>query len=566
MSIENDPKGLDALETGMRVETPDKDLGETDVSQPRVKEVIRDREGAVAKIIIQKGAIFKKELEVPADRIQEIITPDTLHQAGQVVLDINEQEADALNVHGIEEIEDEQTHQDSLLEDSEKNIPTTEGIRAMEAYSSLEEHEEQEEGAESQQNASAESQKSSSWLRLIGPGFISGMAGNDSSAVASYSVDGAQVGLGHLWLLLLSTPLYQAVQYSCAKVGRITQKGFAEVLRENYGRSGASLASLALIIANVALITADLVAIGSGFQLLTTMSWVWFTVPIAVILWYLTVFSNFDKLKKVFIVMSLAFIVYIVTDILARPDWIAILTSTVVPHIDMTYASISSAVALLGATISPYNIFWQVQGEKEERRQGTLKQKLRTAALDVGIGVVSGNMVAYFIIICTATTLYTHHKAITTAADAAIALVSVLGPVAKYLFAIGLIGSGLVAIPVLLASTSYAVAGTFGWPSGLSKKPWQSEGFYLILTGALVLSLFLALLHLDPIQLILWANIISGILAPVLIVYLILVGNNRKIMKKQGFSWLLNICLGTTFVIMVAAAILFFYSLATGRS
>jgi Mn2+/Fe2+ NRAMP family transporter len=250
---------------------------------------------------------------------------------------------------------------------------------------------------------------------------------------------------------------------------------------------------------------------------------------------------------------------------LARPNWGTILFNTFVPHLDFTFASVSSAVALLGATISPYNIFWQTQGEKEEKRPGTMRQQLRFAILDTSVGVVSGNLIAYFIIISSAATLFTHHKSINTASDAAQALVPILGPFAEYIFALGFIGAGLVAIPILLASTSYAVAGTFGWPAGLSKKPWQNEGFYLILTVALLVSLIMALLGLDPIQLLFWANILSGVLAPVLVVYLLMVGNNRKVMGKQRLGVLTNIGLVFTALVMFTAALLLFYGLATGQ-
>jgi Mn2+/Fe2+ NRAMP family transporter len=179
--------------------------------------------------------------------------------------------------------------------------------------------------------------------------------------------------------------------------------------------------------------------------------------------------------------------------------------------------------------------------------------------------VVSGNLVSYFIIICTAATLFAHHQGIATAADAARSLEPLLGPYAKYLFAIGFIGAGLVAIPVLLASTSYAVAGTIGWPSGLARKPWQDEGFYLILTAALGISLVIALLHFDPIRLIFWANVLSGVLSPVLIVYLLVIGNNRKIMRDRRFSLLTNTGLALATLVMLAAAALLFYGLATGQ-
>ena len=199
----------------------------------------------------------------------------------------------------------------------------------------------------------------------------------------------------------------------------------------------------------------------------------------------------------------------------------------------------------------------------EEKRTGSFKQKMRGAALDIAIGVINGNLIAYFIIISTASTLFVHHQNISTAADAARSLEPLLGPVAKYLFAFGLIGAGLVAIPILLASTSYAISGTFGWPAGLSKKPWQNEGFYLILTGALLVSVAIALIHLDPLALIFWANVLSGVLAPTLVIYVLIIGNNSKIMQKHRLGIFTNIGLVTTALVMTTAAILLFYSLAT---
>ena len=447
----------------------------------------------------------------------------------------------------------------------EKEIPTVEGLRELEASNKDPQAKSQQASAGDEGPHTLPAKKNNFLLRMLGPGFLSGMAGNDASAVATYAVDGATTGYGHLWLLLLSTPLYQSVQFACAKVGRITQKGLSDILREHYSRWVAIPASLFLIVANIALIAADLVAIGSGLELITGLSWVWFVIPVAVILWYLTVYRDFETIKKIFIVMSLAFVTYVITAIFSHPNWGEVLINTFVPHLDFSFISISSAVALLGATISPYNMFWQVQGEKEVQRAGSTKQKMHGATLDIAIGVISGNLIAYFIIISTASTLFAHHQSITTAADAARSLEPLLGPFAKYLFAIGLIGAGLVAIPVLLASTSYAVAGTFGWPADLSKKPWQNEGFYLILTGALVLSLVLALLRLDPIKLIFWANVLSGVLAPILVVYLIVIGNNRKIMHKQRLSLLTNIGLMVTALVMFAAAILLFYGLLTGH-
>ncbi len=576
-------KTEETIETGMEVEATRGDLGEEDVSKPKVTEVGQDQQSKVDKVVVKKGVIFKKTLEIPADRIASINQEDNVDESvpGKVIVDVSKKEAEALTPVGAEALVPEEEH--NLLDKVEQEVPTAEGLREIEASKSstqakqtsvqsgddnttIPQEAKTQHASRGDEDSHIEPDKKNNFLmHVLGPGFLAGMAGNDASAVATYAIDGATTGYGHLWLILLSTPLYQAVQFACAKVGRITQKGLADILREHYSRWIAIPASLILIVANIALIAADLVAIGSGLELITGLSWVWFVIPVGVILWYLTVYRNFESIKKIFIVMSLAFVAYFITAIFSHPNWGEILINTFVPHVDFSFISISSAVALLGATISPYNMFWQVQGEKEEKRTGSTKQKMRGAALDIAIGVISGNLIAYFIIISTASTLFVHHQNITTAADAARSLEPLLGPIAKYLFAFGLIGAGLVAIPVLLASTSYAVAGTFGWPAGLSKKPWQNEGFYLILSGALVVSMAIALIHLDPIKLIFWANVLSGVLAPILVIYIIVIGNNRKIMHKQRLGFITNIGLVMTAIVMITAAILLFYGLATGQ-
>jgi NRAMP (natural resistance-associated macrophage protein)-like metal ion transporter len=546
------------IERGMVVEATKGDLGEDDVSKPKVTDVVEDEHGNVEKLVVKKGVVFKKKLEIPADRVQSTDREtETKKSSGKVVVDVGKQEVADLAAVGEEALDPEKKHQEDLLDRLEREIPTAEGLRELET--------EPEQATDEEAEPAATKGSANIFLRVLGPGFLSGMAGNDSSAVTSYSVDGATNGYGHLWLLLLSTPLYQSVQFACAKVGRISQMGLAEILQKHYSRTVAILAACILILANIALIAADLVAIGSGLELITHVSWIWFVLPVGAILWYITVYRNFETMKKIFIAMSLVFVVYIITAIFSRANWGAVLMHTFVPHIDFGFASISSAVALLGATISPYTMFWQVQGEKEEKRRGATKQQLREAALDIVSGVISGNLISFFIIVCTAATLYAHHQGISTAADAAKSLQPLLGPFAAYLFAIGFIGAGIVAIPVLLASTSYAIAGTFGWPAGLSKKPWQNEGFYLILSGCSILSIGIAFLRLDPIQLMFWANVLNGVLAPLLVVYVIIIGNSRKIMGNSRLNMITNIGMVITAVVMFSAAILLFYGLATGK-
>lgn len=550
----------------MKVQATGGDLGEADISKPKVSEVVEGSNGNAEKLVVKKGVLFKKTLEIPADRVRSVKTTTRGDKQGKVTVDVSAAETRALKATGEEELLSE--NELDLLDLAQRKVPTTEGLRELEALNKIApESSRDDPRAEQLEMAAAPSPKSKLRLVLsiVGPGFLTGMAGNDASAIGAYSIDGASNGYGHLWLMLLSTPLYQAVQFACAKIGRVTQRGMAEILRTHYGRRVAVLASLVLIVANVALVAADLVAIGSGFELITGLPYFWFIVPVAAALWYLTVYRNFETIKKIFIALSLAFVAYVITAIFSGADWGTVLVRTFVPQIDFKFASISSAVAILGATISPYTIFWQVQGEKEQKRPGPMRRKIHMAALDIAAGVISGNLVAYFIIVCTAATIFVHHGQISTAADAARALQPLLGPIAKYLFAIGLIGAGVIAIPILLASTSYAVAGTFGWPAGLSKKPWQNEGFYLILTVALVISMALALVHVDPIQLLFWANVLNGVLTPVLVIYVLLVGNNRKIMSDQRLGILTNIGLVVAFLVIASAALLLFYGLLTGQ-
>ena len=560
---ENQSENEAHIEPGMAVETTEGDLGTHDISKPVVKDVQYDQQGVLKHVTVEKGVVFKKEIEVPADRIAAVTEASAdAPEQGEVMVAADESEIEALHAMGSESLAQEtpaRPHDADEVNDPlaevEEQIPTAEGMRRREGSQSH--HRAQRPDA--RQHAGKPS------LRDLGPGFISGMAGNDATAVTSYAVVGAAAGFGQLWLLLLATPLYQAVQYACGKIGRVTQKGLDDTLRVHYGRRVAFPAAVLLLIANITLIAGDLVAIGSGFELLTGVSWVWFVGPAALLLWYLTLYQNFATLKKIFVGLSFAFVAYIITGVVSRPDWGAVVRGTFVPHLSLSLTAISSAVALLGATLSPYSMYWQARGETEERRTGTMRQQVRKTALDVAAGTISGNLVAYFIIVSTAATLFAHHQQIATAADAARALQPLLGPFAKYLFALGLIGAGIVAIPVLLASTSYALASAFGWSASLWKKPWQNEGFYLILTVALAISLGVALLHFDPIRLIFWANVLQGVFAPALIVLILLIGNKRAIMGAYRLGRATNVGLVVSVLLTVTGTVLLFYGLLTGQ-
>jgi NRAMP (natural resistance-associated macrophage protein)-like metal ion transporter len=552
MSEGNDRNNEEEIVPGMEVEATEGDLGEQDISSARIKSVEKDQQGHVEEVEVKKGKLFRKTFDVPSNRIKTVENaPEDEsgreEESGKIIINAKEEELEALTAPGVERLpSEEERPQEGLLDQIEQQVPTAEGMREMERH------------------IPATRVRNMLW-RVIGPGLLSGTSGNDPSAVTVYAVDGASAGYAHLWLMLLTTPLYYAVEFACAKIGRISQRGLSRLLREHYGVSIAVLAALLLVISNIALMAADLAAIGSGFELITGWSWVWFVVPVAAMLWYLTVYRNFETFKKIFLSMSFVFAAYVVASFFTHANWEAVLARTFVPQIGFNFDSISSAVALLGATISPYSMFWQARAEIEEHREGTLKQQMYMTMADVGSGAFAGQVVAYFIIITTASTLFVHHQSIITAADAAQALEPLVGPLARYLFAVGLIGSGLVAIPVLLASTSYAVADVVGWPGALAQRPWQSEGFYLILTVALILSLALTFLGISPIQLIFWSNIVTAVIAPLLVIFILLLGNNSEIMKGQRLSLLHNFGLALITLILIAGSFLLFYQLVTGQ-
>lgn len=553
----------------MAVETTSGDLGERDLSKPKVSDVVRDPQGEIEKVVVEKGKIFRKKFEVPPERIHSVTAEASSETSpSEVTIEAREGEVDALRTVGKDALPSGQPQDaptsDDVFEAMEDAPPTVEGMRRREA------HDELAAVAAGERTKTKESAarpgRLRSALRTIGPGFLSGVSGNDPSAVTSYAIVGATAGFSQLWLMVLATPMYQAVVYACGKIGRVTQHGLTEILRERYGRKGAALPTLLLVVGNVALVAADLTAVGSGLELLTGVNWIWFIVPVAILLWYTVVYQSFNMFKRIFLILSLAFAAYLITGFLAHPLWLTVLRATFVPQLSLGFAGVSSAVALLGATISPYTMFWQASGEKEEERTGSTRQQVHMTALDIASGTISGNLVAYAIILSTAATLYTHHRTITTAADAALGLEALLGPFAKYLFAAGLIGAGIVSIPVLLASTSYAISGTFGWPASLWHKPWQNEGFYLILSAALIASLIVAFLGFSPIQLMFDANILQAVLAPVLVVFVLIIGNSRAVMRSYKLGWLTNIWLVLTMLILILASVLLFYGLATGQS
>ena len=390
-------------------------------------------------------------------------------------------------------------------------------------------------------------------LKSLGPGILSGLADNDPAGVATYAIVGATTGYTQLWLIVVATFIVQAVQVTSARVGEATQSGVIRVTCRRYGMLVAALIGLVGAVANEATLVADAEAVGVAFQLLTGLSWRWFILPTIVVLLVVTVLLDFKWFNRVLMAIGLLLLTYVVTAFLARPDWGLVLRSTVIPILPRGLDQLQAAVALLGTTISPYLIFWQAAGEKEERR--TLRQ-FRLAEIDITAGYVVSDLVSFFIIVTTAATLYVHHQSIQTAGDAALALQPLLGDAATVIFALGILATGLVAIPFFPITTGFIVANLFGWPCGLSRRVGEARGFYAVIVASFLLGAVGALLGVDPIVALFGSQILDGLLGPVLIVILFVLANDPRVVGKHKNPLYYNIMLGVSFLVMAGGAVM----------
>jgi Mn2+/Fe2+ NRAMP family transporter len=364
-------------------------------------------------------------------------------------------------------------------------------------------------------------------LRTIGPGVISGGADNDPAGIATYSVVGATVGFAQNWLLLLSTPLLLVVMQMSAKVANVTKSDLASLLRTTFGSRVAMPAVVLMVIANVITMGADLLAMGAAVELLTGIKFVYWIVPLAALMASVTIFLDYKTVSKFLLWLVAVFATYIVAAVMAKPDWGDVLRSTVVPHISMSPDYLLGAVALLGTTITPYLFFWQASGEVEEKRG---VQSMGRTKVDIAAGMVLSNVIAFFIVVATGAVLFSHHTQIRTAADAARALEPFAGHYATVLFSIGVIGAGLLAIPVLASSAAFGVAGLAGWRRGLGRNPRNAPQFYVVIGLAFLVAMELAVSAVDPIKALFYSQVLDGLIAPILIVLLVILTSSRKLM------------------------------------
>ena len=402
--------------------------------------------------------------------------------------------------------------------------------------------------------------------KLLGPGLITGASDDDPSGIATYSQAGATHGLATLWTALLTFPLMAAIQEMCARIGLVTSHGLAGTLKRNYSKPVLYLMLLFSFPAIVMNIGADIAGMGAvGNLLFPAIPATYFSIAFTFLLLVLIIFLPYQKIASVLKYLCVFLLVYLIVPFLYKQDWLAVLQATFIPTVKFDKGFIGILVAILGTTISPYLFFWQATMEAEDKKQRKKhllvnKRVIHEMKQDVDFGMLFSNIVMFFIIITAGTVLFNGGiNQIDTVEQAAQALKPLAGNAAYLLFAVGVIGTGLLAIPVLSGSLSYIVAETFGWKDGLNKKFHQAKAFYIIIAVSLLLGLSLNYIGISPIKALIYSAILYGLTAPVLIAIILHIANNKKIMGKYTNGKISNILGLAALLLMTAAAAILVY-------
>lgn len=405
-----------------------------------------------------------------------------------------------------------------------------------------------------------------SWIRRLGPGLITGAADDDPSGIGTYSQAGAQFGYNLLWTLLLTYPLMTAIQLVSATIGRVTGKGLASNIRTHYPKWLLYGAVLLLIVANVINIAADLSAMGAAAQLLVRTPQQLNVVVLGALSVCLQIFVPYDRYARLLKWIALVLLAYVAVALIVPVKWGDVARSIVMPRFSLSSDYLTTIVAVLGTTISPYLFFWQASQEVEEMRSQPGQQPLRRVprqapaqmmriSFDTWVGMGVSNLIGFFIVLTAAATLHLHHIDVKTSADAARALEPIGGRFAYALFALGIIGTGLLALPVLAGSAAYAAAGSFRWRSSLALHLSLARQFYAVIALSIAGGVMITFMHFDPIRALYWSAVINGITAVPIMAIIMLMAGSRRIMGQFAVKGLMAWGGWLATIAMAAAAV-----------
>ena len=402
------------------------------------------------------------------------------------------------------------------------------------------------------------------YIDKIRPGVITGAADNDPSGIASYSISGSQFGYSQNWLMIISIPMLIAIQGTVARIGIITKKGLNEILKNEYGKTIAFGIFFILIICNTFTIGADMLATSASIDMFftnNTFDTAYILIPLFILLTYIIIFKNYKKIAKYMFWTSLIFLSYFITVILVHPNIWNVLKGTFIPNIgdflNKNYAL--TATGILGTTISPYLLFWQQEEEQEEKRHFSFVKKERGA---LSIGFIFSQLMTIFIMTAAGATLHKEHINILNTKYPAIATASVLKPLAgvvtEQLFALGIISAGLIAIPVLAISSGYALTELTQKRSFLSHKFKERKLFYYIIIISLLAGFVFSIFKVNTIDALYYSQVLDGILAPIIVIFIIIIANNKKLMGENTNRLFDNFFAILSLIIMIGASLLIF--------
>ena len=422
------------------------------------------------------------------------------------------------------------------------------------------------------QHTDKKSSKLARFWKILGPGLVTGASDDDPSGIATYSQAGAAYALTTLWTALITFPLMASIQEMCARIGLVTSQGLAGTLKTNYSKPVLYLMLLFSFPAIVMNIGADIAGMGAvGNLLFPSIKATYFSIGFTITLLSLIIYLPYQKIASVLKYLCLVLLVYLIVPFLYKQDWVKVLKATFIPTIRFDKDFISILVAILGTTISPYLFFWQATMEVEDKKKMKKdlvvnKRIINEMRKDVDFGMLFSNLVMFFIILTTGSVLFNGgiHQ-IDTVEQAAQALKPLAGNAAYLLFAVGVIGTGLLAIPVLSGSLSYIVTESFGWKEGLDKKFPKAKAFYLIIGISLILGLTLNYIGLSPVKALIYSAILYGLTAPVLIAIILHISNNKKIMGKNTNGKISNILGFTALALMTVAGVILIYMQLKGK-
>lgn len=418
------------------------------------------------------------------------------------------------------------------------------------------------------------------FFRNFGPGVITGAADDDPSGIATYSQTGAQFGLGLLWTALFMLPLMTAIQEACARIGAVKGKGIASVVKENYSKKVLSCVVLLVLVANIINIGADIGAMAEAVRLLVPINFTILTLLFTSFMLLLEIFITYEKYARILKWLCLSLLAYPITVFIVDQPWMNLLKATLIPHIKFSFEFFFILTGVLGTTISPYLFFWEASEEVEEERSRHLikhgrprigKRFIHNLRIDNFIGMLFSEIATWSIIAVAATVLNAHGVTdIKTAADAAKALEPLVqtfpysGYWAKAIFAIGIIGLGLLSVPVLAGSAAYAISEAFSWREGLNLKLKRAHGFYGVITIGTLIGLCINFVSIDPMSALVYTAVINGVVAVPLIFVIARIASSQRIMGQYKSGLLSNIFVWITFYAMGAAAVIMFFAFFKG--